>query len=191
MDPANTISQQLTTGEKLLWSGIPSQGLMLRDTDALMIPFSLMWGGFAIFWEWSAIQIPTNNNSASLVFPAWGIPFVLVGLYLIFGRFIADAWMRSKTSYGVTDQRILIASHGFSKKVESFPLRTLPQLDLVEKSNGRGTIRIGSNSGFGSALQGPNIFSPRGQRAPSLDGIENAKGVYTLILDAQRQVEMR
>ena len=69
--------------EKLLWLGRPKQGLMFSKKDLLQVPFSLMWGGFAIFWESMAVR----QVNAPFFFKLWGIPFVLIGLYLIIGRF--------------------------------------------------------------------------------------------------------
>ena len=99
-----TISQYLTKGESLKWSGVPRQGLVFRPSDALMVPFSVFWAGFAVFWEASVLK-----DGAPTFFALWGIPFVLMGLYITVGRFFHDAMRRAKIEYGVTDQRIIIA----------------------------------------------------------------------------------
>src|SRR4051812_45211669 len=96
-DPSSMIRQQLGSREKLLWYGQPRQGIVFRASDVLFIPFSLIWGGFALFWETSVLVA-----GAPFFFAFWGIPFVLAGLYMIFGRFFVEARMRQHTSYGVT-----------------------------------------------------------------------------------------
>lgn len=70
-----------------------------------MIPFGLMWCGFAIFWEYTAV-----TDRAPLFFILWGVPFVAAGLHFVFGRFFVEARQRESTSYGVTGQRVIIVS---------------------------------------------------------------------------------
>ena len=53
---------------------------MLQPTDAALIPFSLLWGGFAFYWEYEVV-----TTRQFWVLQLWGIPFVLVGLYLVEG----------------------------------------------------------------------------------------------------------
>src|SRR5207244_5913664 len=91
------LAAELEPGERLLWSGRPKQGFVLRGMDALLIPFSLLWGGFAIFWETMVLREASRPqaDNVPIFFVLWGIPFVLVGLFLIFGRFITDARMRA------------------------------------------------------------------------------------------------
>jgi hypothetical protein len=117
--------------ERLLWSAQPRQGIFLRSTDAYLIPFSLFWGGFAFFWEGSAV-----NSNAPVIMRLWGIPFVLIGLYLIIGRFFVDAKLRSKTYYALTTERIVIVSGLFSRTTKSLQLRTLSDVSLAESKGG-------------------------------------------------------
>lgn len=147
-----------------------------------MTPFALLWGGFAFFWEWQVIQ-----SDAPPFFVLWGVPFVLVGLYLIFGRFIVEAKQRERTYYGVTSERVLIVSGLFGRKVKSVSLRNLADLSLSEGASGEGSISFGGGAPFGSWFGGfsgwPGMEAYVG---PRFDLIPNARSVYNIIRDAQR-----
>jgi hypothetical protein len=153
----SVLTQQLNTEGRLLWSGQPPQGIRLRPSDGLMIPFSLLWGGFAIFWEMSAIV-----SGAPLFFALWGIPFVFIGLYIIVGRFYMDALIRRGTYFGVTNERALILTTGpFSRQTRSLDLRTLVELELSERGDGGGTISFGRANPLGA-------FTPAGWPGASM-----------------------
>lgn len=95
----DVLNSELVRRERFLWKGRPRQGLLFRSTDIYAIPFSLLWGGFAVFWEYSVL---VNARGPANFFALWGIPFVFVGLYMVVGRFFADRYQRSRTYYGVT-----------------------------------------------------------------------------------------
>ena len=174
------VKQELDSREQLLWAGQPRKGLTLRASDAMMIPFSLLWGGFAIFWEYSVI-----HSSAEWFGIIWGIPFVSVGLYMIFGRFFFDSWKRDKTFYGVTDQRIIIVSNLFGRKLKSLNIRTLQDITLEQKSDESGTITFNSPE---KQWWNNNAWFRQGQpELPSFEMIQEAKKVYEIIREAQRR----
>jgi len=179
-DPSFVVREQLGSDEHLLWSGQPKDGVRLRPADLFMVPFSLMWGGFAIFWEWSVV-----TGGAPFFFMLWGVPFVLMGLYLIVGRFFWDAYRRSQTFYGLTNQRVMIVTKGVGAKVKSLQLRTLTDVTLTGSQDGSGSIQ------FGAGQTGPaSWFAGSGWPgmqavAPAFEMVENAKAIYDLVRQAQ------
>jgi len=190
IDPTTELSDELESGEKLLWSGRPRQGIVFRSSDIFLIPFSLLWGGFAIFWEVAALygtsRSGTNTPQAvKFVFPLFGLPFVAIGLYMIFGRFFTDSAQRRNTVYGITDQRVIIRSGLFSRATKSLNLRTLSDVTLSERGDGSGTITLGPGAGFYSWFYGTSWPGMGRNLAPCLDSIADAKSVYQILRRAQ------
>jgi hypothetical protein len=114
IDPQAAMKMQpeLTSGENLCWAGMPSANVIFHSDDWHAIPFSLLWGGFAIFWETDVLGYWGNGahatNPLSLFFTVWGVPFVAIGQYLIWGRFFVDGWPKRRTYYAVTNRRVLV-----------------------------------------------------------------------------------
>lgn len=145
-----------------------------------MIPFSLLWGGFALFWETSVF-----SSGAPLLFKLWGIPFVLVGLYMVVGRFFVDAQKRANTIYGITSDRIIIKSGIFNRDIKSLNIRTLSDITLIQKADSSGTITLGPTDLRYSMLHGMELRGIR--QPPKLEFIMDVKAVYDKIIDLQRQ----
>lgn len=173
------LARELAPGEKLIWSGRPRQGVMLRASDAFLIPFSVLWCGFAIFWETGVVR-----DGAPSFLMLSGIPFVLIGLYFVAGRFVADAAERRKTVYGLTNERVIIVAGLFRRTVKSLNLRTLPEMSLTERADGSGTITLGPSTGFPSA--GSSWPGHRQVAPPALEGIEHVRSVHEQLRQAQR-----
>lgn len=185
--PETTVTQNLDPGERLLWSGQPRAGIRLRGQDAFLIPFSFLWGGFAIFWECAVLTIHSKApGPVAVVFPLFGLPFVAVGLYMIFGRFVVDARVRSRTFYGVTNERIIIVSGIFSQQTKSLRLRALAEVSLSQRSDGSGTITFGQSPFMGNFFPSGSWPGAGRYAPPSFDLIEHAKDVYDIIRNAQR-----
>ena len=176
--PEQRLARELTAGESLLWSGRPKQGFMLRPQDSFLIPFSLLWCGFAIFWEAGVVA-----SGAPWFFKLWGIPFVLVGLYFVAGRFVVEAKQRARTIYGITSSRVIIISGLVRESIQSIQLRGLHDVSLTEMPDRSGTIRLGPaavTSFFAPSWPGSSQSGP-----PSLEGVPEVRVVHGLLLSAQ------
>jgi hypothetical protein len=181
------LSRELLPGEKVVWSGRPVKGLRLRASDILLVPFTLLWGGFAVFWEATVL-----TKGAPLFFALWGVPFVLIGVYITVGRFVFDAWQRSRIQYAVTDERVVIRTGGFRPEVVSLRLAYLPGLTFREGRGGFGTISFGGGSPF-AGLMGGMAGWPGADRhlGPRFELVRNVRSVYDAIQGAQREAMRR
>lgn len=176
--PPQTITQRLEPGERLLWWNRPKQGLMLRKVDMALIPFSLLWAGFTIFWESSAI-----SRNAPWFFKLWGGACVLIGVYIVIGRFFVDSWRRSHLYYCLTDSRILIAS---PNSCRTLALDSLGEIMLEEAKHGQGSIAFGREQ----AAVGPNgawQFLSGTPAVPTFERIPEAGRVFAAIREAQKR----
>ncbi len=139
---------ELKDSEELIWSGRPKPGWTFGIYDLFLIPFSGLWLSFAVFWEITVLSLFTNvgqNDGPALlriIFPIFGAVFILFGLVFFIGRFIIAAYIRSKTSYGLTNQRIIIVSTFFGKSVRTLQFDRVKELILVEGEK-HGSIYFG------------------------------------------------
>jgi hypothetical protein len=180
--PKHQVSREIESGERLLWAGRPRQGILFRASDLFLIPFSLLWAGFAVFWEATVII-----GGAPLFFVLWGIPFILFGAYITVGRFFVDAKIRSQTFYGLTDRRIIIISRFLTRKIKSLSLRNLTEISLQDRPDGSGTIIFGPYTPYSFWFSSSSWPSAEKHSPPSFELIENVKQVYGQIRKAQEE----
>lgn len=178
VDISSELRQYLNHHERLHWTGQPKKGIVFRSSDIFMIPFSLFWCGFAIFWFIGA-------SEASIAFALFGVPFIIVGLIFVFGRYIIDSKQRNHTYYGITDERVIIKSGIFNKSVKSIDLKKIPDIEYVEKNDGSGTILFGPNNPMATWSNGMNWW-PGMKSSPSLELIQDVRKVYNKIIELQK-----
>lgn len=70
-DARNRLRPLLRPGEQLRWVGQPDPQVHFAPADLYLVPFSLLWCGFVIFWEWQAV-----TSSESLLFILCESPWV-------------------------------------------------------------------------------------------------------------------
>ena len=151
MDPfvQAELQPELQPDESLLWAGRPGAGRLFTLIDIYLVPFSLLWGGFAIFWEALVLSSMISRPSTFELFPlVFGLVFVAIGCYMIFGRFIVKRYTRRRTFYAVTDRRAIVVSTAFRRIVRSTSLKRLPGLELSTGRGTRGTVTFGHWGGL-------------------------------------------
>jgi hypothetical protein len=169
------LTSRLLSGERVLWSGRPGQGIIFTARDTFLIPFSVLWCGFAIFWT-----ITATRTGGLGFFTLFGSMFICIGLYLVVGRFMLDAFIRNGMRYAVTNRRILIARPWPFRNLTAVSLSQLADAQLTEGSRGRGTIRFGQPASL-SGRQGMSSWTPSLDPTPQLLAIEDASQVFDLI----------
>ena len=180
MPPPPEVTATLDRGERVIWSGRPRQGLMLRGMDAFLIPFAVVWTSIPTFGAWMTLRGPNSNPVA--VLPV--LLFVVIGLYMLVGRFFVDAAQRRRTFYALTNQRILILSGLWSREVRSLSLSTLGEIDVSARASGRGTIMFGRSPYPAMAM--PGWPGSRRYLPPMFEMIPDVNDVAKLIRDGQR-----
>ena len=146
------LAPHLLPSERVIWSGRPNLSRWFSPIDLWLVPFSLLWGGFAIFWE---VMVLLLARGGVILFALWGVPFVLIGQYMIWGRFLVRRFRRRHTTYALTDRRVLVLSHRWrsGEQLQASFLSHVPAINLRQRSDGSGTIQFGSASGmFGMSM---------------------------------------
>jgi hypothetical protein len=178
---SDVVRRQLSPDEHVEWVGAPDPAKRFTKADFYLVPFSVMWGGFAIVWETLAIV------GGAGFFAIWGIPFIAVGLYFIFGRFIYKANRKRRTTYAVTDRRVLEIVRGLQggESVNATYLRSIPSISTSTTSGGSGTVDFGSSSSslYGTQFANSGMeFFGRGQRnGVCFYDIPDPRGVADLV----------
>jgi len=175
------ILQELKKGEELLWHGRPGGGIKFRLIDIFLVPFSLFWGGGVIFLEFGAITSGTN-----IIFPILGVPFVLIGLYLLFGRFYIDLYRRKNTLYALTNHRLLTIQKLRKKNVKSINLSFVSNTNISENRDGSGTITVYTDGSMAGTFDFGNktflSFIAGEPTMPTLEDISDVREVYNLLM---------
>lgn len=178
-DAEQVMSTVLAHGEQLLWAGRPRPGIIFHRVDALLIPFSVLWAGFAIFWELAVI-----TSGGPMFMAVFGLPFVAAGLYMVFGRFLTAALRRARTYYAVTDKRALIVAQAREAlTIKEYRLGALGDLSINAKPDGSGTIVFGTPQAHPVWLAG--TAWPSAGRVPAFEAVENVRDVHDRLRRAQ------
>jgi hypothetical protein len=183
---------ELMASENIYWAGMPNPKVIFHSDDWMLIPFSLVWTGFFVFSEaqafgfWARTSRPAGND---IFLELWGIPFLVVGNYMVWGRFIYDAWAKRRTYYAVTNRRVLMLQDGWKRKTTTIFLNAIPQIE--REGSKAGTLWFGPKypvvAGRGRKSRDMSRFSIGD--VPVFADIEDVDSVHRLIIDLRSKTE--
>ncbi|MFN2099381.1 hypothetical protein [Altererythrobacter sp. MF3-039] len=175
----------LAPGERIIWQGQPKQGIRLAPQDAFAVPFAAFWLFLVLMIFLLAFtgELKDADPLTYLILPV----FLLIGLHMLFGRFLIDRAARRRTFFYLTSERAIIQDGLRRPSRRSVNLAAAPEIRFQARRNGRGTVQFGSPSMFGMmppSWPGASQFLP-----PAFNDIEDAERVFNLALKAQREAK--
>jgi len=153
-NPRQLLQPHLRPDEKLLWTGRPDPRVHFMPSDAFLVPFSVLWCAFAVYWTWLVL-----NSGKPRWFALVRLLFVAVGLYQMVGRFFVKARRKRRTVYGLTDTRAIVVEgerNVSGVRVKDVPVQVRTHRDGVHVEiifGGSGLQKSYLNSGM-------EVFSP-------------------------------
>jgi hypothetical protein len=139
------LRDELEDGEHPIWTGQPRPWSFARRELTTFL-FGIPFLGFALFWEASVLGITGKSTSkqgsmAPLFFRLWGIPFILVGLYLVLTP-LRERIKAARTAYVLTDRRALILEGSVlgAYTVRRYSRERLASMSRVQHGSGWGDL---------------------------------------------------
>ncbi len=189
---SSKIQPELMTGESLLWTGRPNPTVVFHSDDWYLVPFSLLWGGFAIFWEAGVLGYwgtGAKHGTPSSFMALWGIPFIVMGQYFIWGRFFYDGWLKRRTYYAVTNRRVLVMQEGWRQRTSWIYVNSIPSIE--REGSTAGTLWFGPKypviGGRGQKKRDMSRFSIGS--VPVFADIDDLDSVYRMVLDLREKAD--
>jgi hypothetical protein len=146
-DDAGRLAEHLSSDEEILWVGRPGRRSLFAGRRLGGVPFLVVWFGFIIFWEVTAI-----GSGAPVFFPIFGAGMLLAGIAQV--RRAQGVGGRSAL-YAVTTTHVVRLIEGRAgARVDRALIRSLPNISVSPTSGGRGTVT------FGNSLQASSRGAP-------------------------------
>jgi hypothetical protein len=183
--PTDSWNGILGPDEEILWQGQPRSTI---DWSGLLNPITLMgvfFTGFSLFWIAMAISLTAGSGAPFPfnVFPLFGLPFLAIGLWMMGGRLVLDAWLRGHTWYTLTNQTAFVARNALGRKtLESWPIADMDRIVWEDGSPGSVIFHMKHSSMPVSRRNATRI------RFLGFHQIDEAQQVYGLMRRARREL---
>jgi hypothetical protein len=171
------IKEKYFKNDTVLWEGAPNKVPVFSRADFLLVPFSLIFGGFLLGYAiLSAIMMLAGQG---ILFPLIGITFLLLGVYIIFLRLWYRKKRISREVYFVTNKRVF----GFDTMRDNV-LFDIP-LKETELSLGYKSLELGETNSIGDFVYGLGLdifFRKFSKETPAFKFIDNIEEVSKIII---------
>lgn len=177
----------LLPGERVLWSGTPKPGPLFQGRDWVNLPFGCVFTGFALFWTTMAFVFTRAASTPApfrIFFPLFGVPFILAGLWVMFGSVVARSIRGRKTAYAITERRLITVVEGGNRSVTSIDLERILSTTLTEGKDGVGSISYSISSRDMDRLRNRSRLTDT-MSGMSLDSVQDAASVYRTLESAR------
>lgn len=180
----------LESGETILWQGRPRGGVIWADILSAESLFGIPFTAFALFWTAMASSMSGGDTGPggpiALLFPLFGLPFIVVGVYMLVGRLFWDAYVRRNTWYTLTSAGAFVATQTLGRRsLKRYPYDAMVEPELED--NTPGTVWFGEEIRLvrSGGRNGPT--RTREQRIrKGFRQIDEARSVYRMILEHRR-----
>ncbi len=147
--------------------------------------FAIPWTAFSLFWEamslagWLSGKPPVGVQVVfAIIFPIFGIPFVLVGVAMLAAPFYAIR-AQAQALMALTNRRILLITGARRRKVRSVLLQQMGPMTRHEGADGYGSLEIQTHTRTDS--DGDKVTE-----SLKLDGVPGVAQLEQQIMDALR-----
>ena len=127
------VAREMRAGETTRWVGYPIPTKFAIKDGIRNFLFGIPWTAFVVFWESAVIK------SGSVFMTLWGVPFVVVGLYLLTSP-VWEYLQARRTVYVVTNQRLIILNGLLRPSRRSFAPPDIRSVEVVAGHDGVGSI---------------------------------------------------
>ena len=163
------ITRRLGPHERLIWWNRPISALCAKREVNFGLLFGAFFLGFALFWIWQA-------SSAPGPFFLFGIPFVLIGLWMVCAP--VRAYQRAKsTLFALTDRSAMVLTGSTAR---TFPLEQIEFVETESFADGSGHVEFHKEAPTPAAWTGNTPWMPQ---KSGFIGVRDAERVGREMLD--------